>query len=72
MKAVWHIVRESAKSIGVAKLAPHDLLELGARLWNGRPYGQNRRIVLNLVAMRNIEQLYRGFPAQMKSYCIVE
>ncbi len=24
-KAVWHIVKESAKAIGVAKLAPHDL-----------------------------------------------
>src|ERR1700680_581610 len=25
VKAVWHIVKESARSIGVAKLAPHDL-----------------------------------------------
>jgi integrase len=25
VKAVWHIVKESAKSIGMAKLAPHDL-----------------------------------------------
>ncbi len=25
VKAVWHIVKESAKSIGVAKLVPHDL-----------------------------------------------
>ena len=25
VKAVWHIVKESAKRIGVAKLAPHDL-----------------------------------------------
>jgi integrase len=25
VKAVWHNVKESAKSIGVAKLAPHDL-----------------------------------------------
>ena len=24
VKAVWHIVKESARSIGVAKLAPHD------------------------------------------------
>ena len=24
-KAVWHIVKHSAKAIGVAKLAPHDL-----------------------------------------------
>ena len=25
VKAVWHIVKESAKRIGVAKLSPHDL-----------------------------------------------
>jgi len=32
VKAVWHIVKESAKSIGVAKLAPHDLQRTCARL----------------------------------------
>src|SRR5215469_1888496 len=32
VKAVWHIVRESAKCIGVAKLAPHDLRRTCARL----------------------------------------
>jgi len=26
VKAVWHIVKESAKNIGVAKLAPHELV----------------------------------------------
>lgn len=31
-KGVWHIVKESAKSIGVAKLAPHDLRRTCARL----------------------------------------
>jgi len=31
-KAVWHIVKESARSIGVAKLAPHDLRRTCARL----------------------------------------
>src|SRR5260370_381478 len=25
VKAVWHIVKESARNIGVAQLAPHDL-----------------------------------------------
>jgi hypothetical protein len=30
VKAVWHIVKESAKSIGVAKLAPHDLRRYAA------------------------------------------
>jgi site-specific recombinase XerD len=24
-KAVWHLVKESAKTVGIAKLAPHDL-----------------------------------------------
>jgi integrase len=32
VKAVWHIVKESAKSIGVGKLAPHDLRRTCARL----------------------------------------
>ena len=31
-KAVWHIVKESAGRIGVAKLAPHDLRRSCARL----------------------------------------
>ena len=31
-KAVWHIVKDSAKGIGVAKLAPHDLRRTCARL----------------------------------------
>jgi integrase len=31
-KGGWHIVKESAKSIGVAKLAPHDLRRTCARL----------------------------------------
>jgi site-specific recombinase XerD len=32
LEAVWHIVKESAKSIGAAKLAPHDLRRTFARL----------------------------------------
>ena len=35
VKAVWHIVKESARSIGVAKLAPHDLRRTCARLCHG-------------------------------------
>jgi integrase len=31
-KAVWHIVKDSAKRIGVEKLAPHDLRRTSARL----------------------------------------
>ncbi len=32
VKAVWHIVKESARNIGVAKLAPHDMRRTCARL----------------------------------------
>lgn len=32
VKAVWHIVKESARCIGVAMLAPHDLRRTCARL----------------------------------------
>ena len=31
-KAVWHIVKDSAKIVGVTKLAPHDLRRTCARL----------------------------------------
>jgi site-specific recombinase XerD len=31
-KAVWHVVKECAKTIGVAKLAPHDLRRTCAKL----------------------------------------
>jgi site-specific recombinase XerD len=31
-KAVWHIVKDSARRIGIAKLAPHDLRRTCARL----------------------------------------
>jgi len=31
-KSVWHIVKESARTVGVAKLAPHDLRRTCARL----------------------------------------
>jgi len=31
-KAVWHIVKDSARRIGIGKLAPHDLRLTCARL----------------------------------------
>jgi site-specific recombinase XerD len=31
-KSVWHIVKDSAKTVGIAKLAPHDLRRTCARL----------------------------------------
>jgi integrase len=42
VKAVWHIVKESAKSIGVAKLAPHDLRRSCARLCHAAEASWNR------------------------------
>jgi site-specific recombinase XerD len=35
-KALWHIVKESATIVGVAKLAPHDLRRTCARLCRKR------------------------------------
>ena len=35
VKAVWHIAKESAKSIGAAKLAPQDLRTFRYKLPNG-------------------------------------
>ena len=32
IKTVWHIVKESARHVGVARLAPHDLRRTCARL----------------------------------------
>ena len=40
VKAVWHIVKESAKRIGVAKLAPHDLRRTCAGSATLREQGQ--------------------------------
>jgi integrase len=38
VKAVWHIVKESARNIGVAKLAPHDLRRYAAwKIMPSRP-----------------------------------
>jgi site-specific recombinase XerD len=31
-KAVWHVVKQCAKRIGVTKLAPHDLRHICAKL----------------------------------------
>ena len=33
VKAVWHIVKESGRSIGVSKLAPHDLQRTEESSW---------------------------------------
>jgi integrase len=43
VKAVWHIVKESAKRIGVAKLAPHDLRRtvLGSVMLRGASWSRS-------------------------------
>src|SRR5437667_9856022 len=56
-KAVWHIVKESARSIGVAKLAPHDLRRTCARLCHasGRELEQIQ-ILLGHVSVQTTER----------------
>jgi integrase len=43
VKAVWHIAKESAQSIGGTKLAPHDLRRTCARLCYASGGGGCRR-----------------------------
>jgi integrase len=42
VKAVWHIVKESGRNIGVARLAPHDLRRTCARLATHREASWSR------------------------------
>jgi integrase len=59
VKAVWHIVKESAKSIGVAKLAPHDLRRTCARLCHASG-GELEQIqfLLGHVSVQTTERYY--------------
>jgi hypothetical protein len=55
VKAVWHIVKESAKSIGVVKLAPHDLRRTCARLCHASG-GELEQIQFTLAASSGFDQ----------------
>jgi integrase/recombinase XerD len=58
VKAVWHIVKESARSIGVAKLAPHHLRRTCATLPRiGSRVGADP-ISLGHVSVQTIERYY--------------
>jgi site-specific recombinase XerD len=67
VKAVWHIVKESARSIGVAKLAPHDLRRTCARLCHA-PGGELEQIqfLLGHVSVQTTER-YLGCKQRIRS-----
>jgi integrase len=65
VKAVWHIVKESAKRIGVAKLAPHDLRRTWARLCRLRKLEQIQ-FLLGHVSVPATEP-YLGYKQRIRS-----
>jgi site-specific recombinase XerD len=67
VKAVWHIVKESAKRFGVAKLAPHDLRRTCARLCHASG-GELERIqfLLGHVSVQTTER-YLGCKQRIRS-----
>jgi len=66
-KAVWHIVKEAAKAIGVAKLAPHDLRRTCARLCHASG-GELEQIqfLLGHVSVQTTER-YLGWKQRIRS-----
>src|SRR5213082_997034 len=67
VKAVWHIVKESAKGIGVPKLAPHDLRRTCARLCHALG-GESEQIqfLLGHVSVQTTER-YLGCKQRIRS-----
>jgi integrase len=65
VKAAWHIVKESAKSIGVAKLAPHHLRRTWARLCHASG-GELEQIQLGHVSVQTTER-YLGCKQRFRS-----
>jgi integrase len=67
VKAVWHIVKESARSIGVAKLAPHDLRRTCARLCHASGGELEQiRFLLGHVSVQTTER-YLGYKQRIRS-----
>jgi integrase len=67
IKAVWHIVKESARRIGVARLAPHDLRRTCARLcqaWVGEL--EQIQFLLGHVSVQTTER-YLGCKQRIRS-----
>lgn len=66
-KSVWHIVTEAAKTIGVAKISPHDLRRSWARLCHssGRELEQIQ-FLLGHVSVQTTER-YLGFKRRIRS-----
>ena len=66
-KAVWHIVEESAKTLGIAQLAPHDLRRTCARLCHAS--GDEReqiQFLLGHVSVQTTER-YLGCKQRIRS-----
>src|SRR3989442_4407539 len=67
VKAVWHIVKESARSIGVAKLAPYDLRRTCARLCHASGSDLEQiQILLGQVSVQTTEH-YLGCKQRIQS-----
>ena len=67
VKAVWHIVKESARRIGVAKLAPHDLRLTCARLCHASGGEQEQiQFLLGHVSVQTTER-YLGCKQRIRS-----
>jgi len=66
VKAVWHIVKESANTIGVAKLAPHDLRRTCARLCHAGGELEQIQFLLGHVSVQTTER-YLGCKQRIRS-----
>ena len=68
-KAVWHIVKEAARWVGVPKLAPHNLLRTCARLCHASG-GELEQIqfLLGHISVQTTERYYLQ-KVDMCSWC---
>ena len=65
-KAVWHIVKDSAKRIGLEKLAPHDLRRTCARLCHAAGELEQIQFLLGHVSIQTTER-YLGCKQRIRS-----
>ena len=67
VKAVWHVVKESARTIGVAKLAPHDLRRTCARLCHASGGGVGADPISFGAHLSSTTERYLGCKQQIRS-----
>jgi site-specific recombinase XerD len=65
-KAVWHIVKDSAKRVGLEKLAPHDLRRTCARLCHAAGGDLKQIQFLGHVSIQTTER-YLGCKQRIRS-----